>query len=850
MHADKGLTPLMRQYFDIKNKYPDTLLLFQVGDFYEIFFEDAHKAAAVLGIALTQRGTHKGEPIPLCGVPLHVVDHYLTKLVKAGFKVALCDQLEIPRPGKVVDRGVTQVLTPGTLTDSKLLDEKSASYLCVFFPTETSWTLLFAELLTGQLFMTIVTESSTTLLEAELARFMPDEIVLPQTKLGGIYAQLFQRQGFAVSYEQFSTHGTQEAEQWFRQQFTHTPFSLAAGDGMSFALTILYTYLKRNNEQGLFQLKQFSFYKPEDYLMLDAATQRNLELVKNTQDGSSASTLFSVLDRAVTAMGSRMIKKWLLRPLIKKEHIEERLQAVELLVKDHARKNELQKLMQSVGDCERIIGRIALKRAQLYDYLALLTALRVIPAVKAVIVESPSPLLRSIAEKIGDFKQLETLLEAALNDDSGKEWVVKRGFNEELDRLRTLVEGSAQALVTLEAQEQQRTGISSLKIRYNVHGYGIEVTNPNLSLVPSHYLRTQTLANRERFTTQELKDLERDLMRAQSEISQKEKEVFEKIKDQVEHQVASLKRLSYALAYADALTALAECAYTNKYVRPAFTDDHSIIITEGRHPVVEARLRSSFIPNGVELTDEASLWLITGPNMGGKSTFLRQVALITLMAQMGSFVPAASARLSIVDRIFTRIGAADNVAEGKSTFLVEMEETALICTQATKQSLVILDEVGRGTSTFDGLAIAQAVVEYIYTHIQARCLFATHYHELTDLCTVFSGIRPYYAASTKTVEGIILLHKILAGVADGSFGIEVAKSARLPESVIKRAREILQKHSHTGLPRRANIKQYEPEPQQQTPITLIAAELSSIDCEHLTPKQALDLLWRFKELVK
>ena len=556
--------------------------------------------------------------------------------------------------------------------------------------------------------------------------------------------------------------------------------------------------------------------------------------------------------------------------MIKKEHIEDRLHAVEAFVTDYQVKDELRKSLQSIGDLERIVGRIALNRAHLYDYSALVKALSVIPAIKNILARKEQiSLFNSLIAKMADFKKLEELLISALNDDTGKDWLIKYGFDNELDRLRKLVEHGSQAVLALEAGEQKRTGINSLKIRYNqVHGYGIEVTQPNLHLVPSDYLRTQTLANRERFTTQELKNLEHDLHRARTEITHVEKEVFERVKKYVEQYVPALKKLAYTLAYTDALCALAHTAYMQRYVRPTFNDDHVIEIQNGRHPVVEVRLQTQFIPNSVCLSDDESLWLITGPNMGGKSTFLRQVALISLMAQMGSFVPAAKAHLSIVDRIFTRIGAADNLEAGKSTFLVEMEETALICTQATRHSLVILDEVGRGTSTFDGLAIAQAVVEYIYTHIKAHCLFATHYHELTALCEQFSGIKPYHAAASTAAStsqapgrptgGVVLLHKILPGTADGSFGLEVAALAQLPAPLIFRAQEILAqlsitKHhsaceNHELYPAApletrqeiTGIKQYERE-------QLIAAEIASIDCESLTAKQALDFVWRLKE---
>lgn len=907
MTDEKNLTPLMRQYFEIKNTYPDTILFFQVGDFYELFFQDAQKAAAILGIALTQRGTYKDEPIPLCGVPLHVVDHYLSKLVRAGFKIALCDQLEQPRPGKVVERGVTQVLTPGTLTDTKLLDAKSASYLAIFFPTETSWTFICAELLTGQLFVTIFTQKLTTFLDAELQRFMPDEIVVPRIKLGEQFGALFQAQGYVVSYENYGLGFAeniincsektdevedqrmliQEIQTWFSKQFHHTTVSWEQLQqkcaSFQNGMILLYTYLKRNNEQALHELKQLTFYKPEDYVLIDAVTQRNLELVKNSQDGSAANTLFSILDTAVTAMGSRMIKKWLLRPLIKKAQIEERLSAVEWFVRDHMLKSELRKILQNIGDLERIVGRIALRRAQLYDYQALLNALDAMPSIKSLLVKADEgfrakqklahiiqddqkdvqfstadhadhvaegSLLSALALKIYDFSVLEKVLQSSLNDDGSKEWLIKQGYDTELDRLRKLIEQGSQAVLALEAQEQKTTGISSLKIKYNqVHGYGIEITNTHKALVPAHYLRIQTLANRERFTTQELKNLEHDLQRARNEINQVEKEVFDRVKMAVEQYVPALKKLSHALAYTDALASLADVAYTHNYIRPTFNDERAIRIIDGRHPVIERRLLGKFIPNTLELDDSSALWLITGPNMGGKSTFLRQNALITLMAQMGSFVPAKQADMSLVDRIFTRIGAADNMAEGKSTFLVEMEETALICNQATRQSLVILDEVGRGTSTFDGLAIAQAVVEYLYETIQARCLFATHYHELTALSERFPGIKSYFAASTKVGDRMILLHKIKPGIADGSFGLEVAAMAQLPVPLINRAREILAElkiHQSSGTQQPHYVEQ--PEIIPARPIeNHIVAELAQLDSEALTAKRALELIWRWKE---
>ena len=859
MSEEKNLTPLMRQYHTIKKQYPDMIVMFQVGDFYELFFEDAQNAASVLGIALTQRGTYGGKPIPLAGVPLHVIDHYMSKLVRAGYKVALCDQLEAARPGKVVERGVTRVLTPGTLTDTALLQEKSASYLSVFFPLGSTSLFVSVELLAGHLYATIVENSSPVFLETEVARFMPDEILMSYEAQGTSWEQFFRQQGYSISFESFDQELYEQVFEWYKRQFVHTetPF-----DSLSGALLLLYSYLKKNNPQGLSVVKQLSFYMPDSYVMLDAATQRNLELVKNAHDGSSTHTLFSVLDCAVTPMGSRVLKKWLVRPLLIKEHIEKRLDIVDFFVRTHSLKTEVQKQLRSIGDLERIVGRIALRRAHIHDYTALLRTLVSIPSLKQALKETGASCLSSFIERLDDFVMLRSELERALSIDPSKEWIIQKGYNEELDRLRYLIETGAGAIVALERREQERTGISTLKIRYNqVHGYGIEITNANAHLVPSDYIRVQTLAQRERYTSQELKALESDLQRARSEVVFLEKELFESVKVVVESFVSLLKHASGAIASLDCLVGLAQAAYTQGYVRPLFHEGTSIEIQQGRHPVVEKRLSTGFIPNDVRLNPEQSLWIITGPNMGGKSTFLRQVALTSVMAQIGSFVPASFAKLSLVDRIFTRLGASDNLAEGKSTFLIEMEETAIICTLATPQSLIILDEVGRGTSTFDGLAIAQSVVEYI-AHRGSLCLFATHYHELTALRETFPVIGCHYAASAKTNEGIVLLHQIVPGIADGSFGIEVAAAAHLPAPLIARAREILKMLTHSK--RMAahtdetffykRIEELEQLLEQQKDELLrtrhALAELAQLDCDLLTARQALEIVWKVKESLR
>ena len=719
--------------------------------------------------------------------------------------------------------------------------------------------------------MQIILGHTNKFLESELSRFMPDEIIIPDIKLSKPLISLMKNLAYNATLEQFDLSDNiilEKAKQWLQDQFIATNFNFSDDQFYSFAL--LFKYLKRNNERSLNQLRNLFVYKTDDFLILDANAQKNLEIVKNLQDGTSKNTVFSVIDKAVTPMGSRTIKKWLLRPLVKSDLIEQRLSNVQFFLDNFNLRQNIRKQIENIGDFERTIGRISLRRALLYDYVLVVQLLGELPKIKQTLSEfSADKIIEGLISKLGDFSALEKLLSESINQEKNS-YLIKAGYSEELDRIRRLSESGTLAIAELEKQEQQNTGILSLKIKFNgSSGYSIEITKPNLHLVPASYIKVQSLANRERFTTQELKELEYDLTRAQNQIEEVEKEIFESIKLEVENYLSQLRRLSGTLSNLDALLALAELAYANNYVRPSFNNENKILIEDGRHPVVESYLQQKFIPNSTMLSDEQSLWIITGPNMGGKSTFLRQVALISILAQMGSFVPAKSAELPIVDKIFTRIGAADNVAEGKSTFLVEMEETALICSQATKNSLVILDEVGRGTSTYDGLAIAQAVVEYVHNNIKARCLFATHYRELAVLADKFSGIVCYYAANAKTADGIVLLHKILPGVASGSFGLEVAKFAKLPSELITRAQSILDE-LHTAqvyipaIPQNDDNNLY----QKYSELLQRYNELSSylnqrenevkdlknfrekiidFNCDNATPKQALEFLWKIKE---
>ncbi len=864
--SQEKITPLMSQYFEIKKQYENALVLFQVGDFYELFFDDAQRAAAALGIALTKRGTFNGEPIPLCGVPLHALDHYLVKLIKQGFCVVICDQLEAAVAGKIVKRGVRQVLTPGTLTDTRLLDEKSASYVCSFFEHEQGWAVVFAEILTAQWYATLVPVGAYKILEAELSRFFPDEIVLDEQGLSfAHFSSYFKKQGYytgAVQTGDYDPSFIESVEQKIKESLDQSVPDAIEKKVLSQALHVLCAYLKKNNEAALRALQQIYFYRPDDFMIIDQATQKNLELLCNAQDGTRHNSLLSVLDMTTTAMGARTLKKWLVRPLVQKTIINARFDAIEYFKNNFVVAEQIMTLLKTVGDGERSIGRIALDRAPLHDYVHLIDILKKVPEIKQFL-QHTTPLLHMLSQSLAPCLTLGTYLEAALSRDALI--IINQGFDMRLDQVRSLVHDSHSALMALEKKEQELTGITSLKIRYtDAFGYAIEITNTHKEKIPVHYIRKQTLVGRERYTCVALQELEHAIVQARAEIVQLEQQLFVTVKKEVTPFIHDLRKTMQALAHIDALLSFARCAYERNYRRPIICDGRDIIIEKGRHPVVEGKVGSGFVPNDTRLTDEQALWIITGPNMGGKSTYLRQVALICCMAQCGSFVPAHAAQLPLLDRIFTRIGASDNVAEGKSTFLVEMEETAHICQFATDKSLVILDEVGRGTSTFDGVSIAQALVEYMYTTLKSRCLFATHYHELTALATTFSGIINVHAASRNTAQGIVFLHMIVPGIAQGSFGISVAKLAHLPNSVVQRAYQIEQYLSQSQntvemptqdkrvcLKPEIHVSDDERYSQLEKQVELMKKKLEVLDgitLDDLSPKKAFDVVWKLKEL--
>jgi DNA mismatch repair protein MutS len=848
-------TPLMRQYHAVKQQVPHALLMFRLGDFYELFYDDAVTAARELEITLTARNKEKGEPIPMCGVPHHALEGYLARLIQKGYRVALCDQVEDPKVAKkLVRREITRIVTPGTATEASLLKSHENNFLAAVAADGPRAGLAHVDVSTGEF---RVTEMDAADVPAALENLNAREVLVPgalRLAVGCLQTEL-EPWVFGFDY----------ADRTLRDHFKLLSLDGCGlerrGLGVGAAGAILH-YLRDTQRAALDHLDRPSYYDRAGALVLDAVTVRNLELLEPLFAGESKqSTLISVLDQTSTGMGGRLLRRRLLRPSMDRAEIEARLDAVGELVRQTIWRAQLRDQLARVLDLERLLAKITLGSANPREVLALGKSLAVIPKIHALGREvAMTPLLRDIHARLDELADVRDRILNGIADeppvnlaDGG---TLRAGVHAELDQLRDVRLNSKQYLAEIEVRERQRTGIQSLKVRFNnVFGYYLEISKANLHLAPADYERKQTLVNAERFTTPELKVLEGQILEAEEKILEIEKQLFTEIRQATAAEAARIRATAAALAELDVAAALAQVAVEQRYTRPEFSGGE-LKVTAARHPVIEKLLErdaQKFIPNDLYLSDEQFLAVITGPNMGGKSTYLRQAALLAILAQMGSFVPAASARLPVVDRVFTRIGAADNLARGRSTFMVEMTETAVILNTATKNSLIVLDEIGRGTATYDGLSLAWAVLEYIQEHIQAKTLFATHYHELTDLAEQKTGIRNLHVSVKEAGDQIIFLRKVEPGRADRSYGIEVARLAALPRGVIERAQQILARHERaerevTGELAPAagpvQIQMFEPVGYH------LADRIRALNVDELRPIEALQLLHELQRELK
>ena len=850
MSADAS-TPLMRQYHGIKQQVPNTLLMFRLGDFYELFYDDAVTAARELEITLTARNKEKGEPIPMCGVPYHASENYIARLIQKGYRVAICDQMEVATAAtKLVKREVTRIVTPGTAMNAQVLRSHENNFLAAVMPLNGRAGVAHVDISTGEF---RATEIDAAEIRTTLETLNTREVVVPE--------------GMADSLPCLKT----PLDAWvfgadYAARSLCDHFHLLSLDGCGLdshplaigsAAAILH-YLRDTQRNALDHLERPTFYNRADTLILDATTVRNLELVEPLFAGESKeSTLLHVLDRTRTGMGGRLLRRRLLAPSIDVAEIEARLDSVEELQATPILRADFGKHLELILDLERLLAKISLASAGPRDLLALARSLAVIPSLSALPVRAG--LLLDIQSRLDPIPDLHDRVLSAIAEeppvnlsDGG---TIRSGYDAGLDKLRDISQNSRTYLVQIEQRERARTGIASLKVRFNnVFGYYIEISKSNQHLAPADYQRKQTLVNAERFTTPELKELEIKILEAEERSIAIERDIFEQLRGLASSQAARIKATAAAVAELDVAVALAGLAAENRYIRPRFSDSGEMRVMAGRHPVIEklaAQDAQRFIPNDLYFHPETQfIAVITGPNMGGKSTYLRQAALLTILAQMGSYIPAESAVLPIVDRVFTRIGAADNLARGRSTFMVEMTETAVILNSATPRSLIILDEIGRGTSTYDGLALAWAVIEHIQRHIRAKTLFATHYHELTELAGQLEGVRNLHVSVKESGDQILFLRRVEPGSADRSYGIEVARLAALPMTVIERAREILAHHESavTGelTPPSApmQIQLFEPVNHQ------LAARIRALSLDNLRPIEALQLLAELQRELK
>ncbi|HHS13061.1 MAG TPA: DNA mismatch repair protein MutS [bacterium] len=856
-------TPLMAQYQTVKAQVPDAVVFFRMGDFYEMFNEDAHIGARVLGITLTSRGHGKAGDVPLAGFPHHALDGYLAKMVKAGYRVAICEQVEDPRLAKgIVKRDIIQVVTPGTVTQENLLVNKRNNFLTVLVPDDETAGIAVADVSTGEF---RVTEIPSTRVEEELQAIAPSEIVMSESHAArwkpildkmGIQAVVTCREPWIFSrpygMEVLTRHFGTASLKGFGCEDLDSGIA-AAGAAVH--------YLKETQKSELTHIRRLIPYRSNEFMTLDRATRRNLELTDSIMDQGRQGTLISVLDRTVTAMGGRTLAAWLRQPLNRLRPIQERLNAVEALFSDKIMRRELTNAFKSMGDLERLGARVVTRRATPRDLKALGSTLAQIPLILSILSDSTG-LLKVIQDNLSPCDETVRRINDALDEDPPQSFdghVFRRGYHAQLDELRDLAFSGKDWIARLQKSERERTGIPSLKVGYNrVFGYYLEVTRPHLNKVPDDYHRKQTLVNAERFITPELKEMEEKILHAEEKMEVLERRLFEELRDFVGSRASEIQENGVRIGQLDALLALAAAAEASRYVKPSVHEGPELLVVQGRHPVVEKLLDPSepFVPNDVRLdTHENQLIILTGPNMAGKSTYLRQVGLIVLMAQIGSFVPADEARIGIVDRIFTRVGARDNVAGGESTFLVEMNETANILNNATEKSLILLDEIGRGTSTFDGLSIAWAVAEYLHDEpgVRAKTIFATHYHELTELALICPRAKNFNVAVREWGDHIVFLRTIVPGACDHSYGIQVARLAGVPARIIERAREVLNNLESNELTPNAVPKlalgEHAPMKVAQPQLYLFAEQesklrdiLKKVDVNTMTPLEALQLL--------
>ncbi len=863
-------TPMMAQYHQIKKSVPGAILFFRLGDFYEMFFDDALVAARELEITLTSRNREKGASVPMCGVPCHSANTYVSKLIRKGYRVAVCDQVENPKTAKkLVKREVTRVVTPGTLSDDSLLEPRENNFLSAVCSDSSGLGLASVDVSTGDFRVTEFRNGSrNVMLRTELERLEPKELIWCSrlSDENPSWAQNLSALKTVVDEWTFASDYAQRLLTDHLKVLSLDGFGCQGRDLAVAAAGGALHYLKETQRGDLLHLDRLNYYELDQSMLLDPSTVKNLELLESLFDGSRNGTLLQCLDETSTGMGGRLLKTWMLRPEIDLSEIESRLEAVARLAEDLVLREELKERLKQVYDLERLASKVALSRANARDLIALKQSLEQVPLLKSRLQPLSPARLQQLEQASDPLADVAAKLEAALNEEppvvltEGR--LIRPGFNPELDSLRNASSSGKQTIAELEARERSRTGIPNLKVKFNqVFGYYLEVSRSNLGRVPPDYERKQTLVGAERFTTPQLKKYERQVLGAEERLVEMEYQLFCELRSAVGRECRRVRNTAGALAQLDCLVTLASAAHQFGYVRPRLHSGEELAVKGGRHPVIE-RLgeqlpTGKFIPNDLYLnhtTDQ--VLIITGPNMGGKSTYLRQAALFSVMAQMGSFVPAQDAKLPVVDRIFTRIGATDNLSRGRSTFMVEMTETAVILNSATPRSLVILDEVGRGTATFDGLSIAWSVVEYLHSRNKAKTLFATHYHELTELAQLLPGVKNYQVTVKESGNEIVFLRRVEPGSADKSYGIDVARLAGLPQAVVQRAREILRGHEEgeheisDHLTRRYQRRKNHS--REQLSLFMITdhealEQLRQMNPDQMTPLQALEAIHRLKE---